>query len=570
MKTEKRNSMKNFIHLLKLAKLPWGKCVLFILASMAVSTLSVLLPEVAGEIMDGNIFDTAKIVQYALLAFGETLFGILSVALSWIVAMMISEKSATGAWNKILRLPMRYLDQEGYSSLTSRVTWEPDQVSGAISCIFYWFSSAYSLIMVYIEMFRLHTVMAAVLLSVPVLVAISMAIIGRLGYDSQKRVADALSGLTSYLAVRLPNVKMIKAFGMQHAEQENGQEFMKTRYRADMQVTLVNTISTAMQELTNAVVNLVVVVYGAYLVGSGKWELGGFVSFFLFAAQGEFIWYAQSLVMYYTDIKIGMGGCSKMAELVDAQEEDITAGKSFTVPEADLVFDHVSFSYDDQQVLQDVNLTIPAGKMTAIVGLNGSGKSTVLKLIERLYEPTSGKITYGGEDAKKYRLNDWRGSIGYVMQNSPLLIGSIADNIGYGMEQCSEEQVRGAAELVGASDFIEKMENGLDTPVGEMGSRLSGGQRQKIAIARAMIRKPELYLLDEATCGLDVCSEQEITEMLRRQLSGKTAVVISHNPEKIRMADQIVVFRDGRVDCTGTHDSLLRESELYRSFCGVK
>ena len=130
--------------------------------------------------------------------------------------------------------------------------------------------------------------------------------------------------------------------------------------------------------------------------------------------------------------------------------------------------------------------------------------------------------------------------------------------------------MRGAAELVGASDFIEKVENGLDTPVGEMGSRLSGGQRQKIAIARAMIRKPELYLLDEATCGLDVCSEQEITEMLRRQLSGKTAVVISHNPEKIRMADQIVVFRDGRVDCTGTHDSLLRESELYRSFCGVK
>ena len=574
MKTEKPKTSfaqwRDFFLFLKKAKVPWYiVLVTFFIDALGV-TLFVKLPAVLGEIMDGNIFDSVKIAQYGLLAFGETLFGILSVVLSWVIGMMICSKSALGAWSKVLRLPMSHLDQEGHSSLTSRVTWEPAQVSEAVNCIFYWCSSLYSLILVYVEMFKLHTGMATILLSVPVLVAISMAIVGRLGYDRQKRVADSLSLLTSYLAVRLPNARMIKAFGMQRAEQKAGQEYMEARYHADMKVVVVNTISTAMQELTNAFVNIVVVGYGAYLVGSGRWELGEFVAFFLFAAQGMFIWYAQSLVMYYTSIKIGMGGCSKMAELIDSDEEDISEGKSFTVPEADIVFDNVSFGYGDQYVLQNVNMTIPKGKMTAIVGTNGSGKSTILKLIERLYEPDSGKITYGGEDAQKYKLNDWRGSIGYVMQNSPLLIGTIADNISYGMEQSSNEQVADVAKLVGAYEFITKMEDGFDTPVGEMGGKLSGGQRQKLAIARAMVRKPELYLLDEATCGLDVCSEQEITEMLNKYLRGKTSVVIAHNLETIRMADQIVVLQDGRVACTGTHDSLMRDSELYRSFFGVK
>ena len=559
----------NFFKLLRSAKVPWYLYILTFLMDAAGATLFVRLPILLGELMQGDIFDQGKITQYGLLSVGNILFGFASMCLFCWVSTRIAINTTGGIWRKVLRLPARRLDQEGPSSMTSRVVNDSTWVDLAVSGIFNSLGIIYSLVLVYVEMFRMHAGMTLVLLSVPVFFVLFMAVVGRMTYRAQKRVTDALAALTSFLAVRLPNLRLVKAFGTQIPEQINGQERIDEQYHAEMKMVYVNTLSAIFQDLANAISNIVVIAYGSYLVGSGQMALSDFAVFFLFATQGDFIFNFQVLMTYYQNIKYGMGGCGKISELMDAEEEQLERQKSFTVPEADIVFDHVTFSYGGEAVLQDVSLTIPRGKVTAIVGPNGSGKTTILKLLERLYTPTSGRITYGGTDIERYHLTDWRGSIGYVVQNSPLLIGTVTDNICYGLASSDRAAAEAAARTVGADAFIREMEQGYDTSVGELGGKLSGGQRQKLAIARALAKKPDMYLLDEATCGLDACNEREITEFMNDFLRGRTAVIVAHNLDTIRMADQIIVLKDGRVEAVGDHRSLLADSELYRKFCGV-
>lgn len=559
----------SFLKMLRSAKVPWYLYILTFLMDAASATLFVRLPILLGDLMQGDIFDQGKITQYGLLSVAEILFGFAAVCLFCWVSAHIGTNTSISIWRRVLRLPSRQLDREGPSSMTSRVVNDSTYVDFAVSGIFNSLGIIYSLVLVYIEMFRMHAGMTLALLIVPIWLLVFMAVVGRLTYRNQKRVMDALAALTSFLAVRLPNLRLVKAFGTQRQEQANGQEKIDEQYHAEMKLVYVNTLSAIFQDIANAITNIIVIAYGSYLVGSGQMDPSDFAVFFLFVTQGNFIFNFQVLMSYYQNIKFGMGGCGKITELMEAEEEKLEREKSFTVPEADIVFDHVAFGYGDETVLKDVSLTIPKGKITAIVGPNGSGKTTVLKLLERLYTPTSGHITYGGVDIERYHLTDWRGSIGYVVQNSPLLIGTVTDNICYGMAVPDQAAAEAAAWEVGADAFIQTMERGYDTSVGELGGKLSGGQRQKLAIARALVTKPDMYLLDEATCGLDACNEREITEFMNGFLQGRTAVIVAHNLDTIRMADQIIVLRDGRVEAAGDHSSLLETSELYRKFCGV-
>lgn len=564
-----REQWSNFFKLIKRARVPWYLYILTFIMDALRSTLFIKLPVLLGEIMQGEIFDMGKVAQYGLLSTCSTIFGFCSVFLFGWITMKLSIATGTGVWGRVLRLPMHRLDQEGPSHLTSRVTRDTEAIDLAISGIFNLLSTLYAFVLLFVEMFKMHTGLSAVLLAVPFLVAIGMAVIGGMSYQAQRQVTDAMAKLTAFLSVRLPNFRLIKAFATHIQEQIKGAERIEEQYQAEMRVVWVNIAASLLQEIASAMTNIVVIVYGSYLVGTGRLELGSFVTFFLFVTQGNFLFNAQMLMMYYQNIKFGMGGCGKIAELMDAEEEKLEREKSFTVPEADIVFDHVSFSYGEKPVLRDLNMTIPKGKVTAIVGPNGSGKTTVLKLLERLYTPDSGRITYGGEDIERYHLTDWRGSIGYVVQNSPLLIGTVTDNICYGMTAPDRGSAQAAAREVGADAFIREMEQGYDSPVGELGGKLSGGQRQKLAIARALAKKPDMYLLDEATCGLDACSEQELTEFMSNFLRDKTAVIVAHNLDTIRMADQIIVLQDGQVNGAGSHAELLETSELYRNFCGI-
>lgn len=567
MQESSRHQWKSLFHLIRRAGVPWYLFIFTFLMDALAATLFVKLPVLLGEIMQGEIMNGGQISQYGLMCAAQVIFSFFSMMVFNLVYARVNASSSNAAWNRILHLPMRVLFREKPSTLTSRVTNDSDGVSLALSGIFNCLSMIYTMVMVYIEMFRMNSTISLMLLLIPAWLFLSMRIVGNMSYRAQKKVQNSLSAFTSYLSVRLPNMRQMKAFGTEQQEQKKGEEKIKDQYSAEMTIVKINALSSMMQNLSTTLCNIIVLAFGGYLVSTGKLEAGDLITFFIFIAQGTFTYNGENLLMYYQNIKFGLGACTKVMDMIDTDEEVMKRDKSFTVPEADLHFDHVTFAYEEKQILKDISFTIPKGRTTAIVGTNGSGKTTILKLLERFYEPDSGSITYGNENIEKYHLDEWRDSIGYVVQNSPLLQGSILDNITYGMQSPDRAAAEQAAREADAEEFIRQMPQGYESEVGELGGKLSGGQRQKIAIARAMIHHPELILLDEATCGLDACSEQEILQTLSKTLSGKTVVMIAHSVAEVQHADQIIVMHNGEVAGCGTHEELLEKNEQYQEFC---
>ncbi|MGN1251176.1 MAG: ABC transporter ATP-binding protein [Candidatus Spyradocola sp.] len=564
-----RHQWKSFFRLVKQSKVPWYLLLLTFIMDMISANLFVSLPVLLGEIMDGQIFDGGTITRYGLLSLAQVLVGFATVVLFNWVYIKMNISSGYGVWTRIIQLPMRAIMKEKPSTLTSRITDDSVGVGVALGGMFNLLGQLYTLFRVYVEMIRMNVTVSLILLIVPAWLILSMWVVGGMTYRVQMKVQNSLSAFTSFLSVRLPNMRRIKAAATENMEQQLGDRKIQEQYKAEMKMVGVSALSDTLQQIGTAIANVVVLAYGGYLTATGQMDIGDLITFFLFVTQGDFLYSSASMLMYYQNIKFGLGICAKIADLMNTEPEQVHFDKSFSVPEADIRFEDVSFGYEENMpVLEHVTCTIPSGKKTVIAGANGSGKTTILKLLERFYAPDAGNILYGTENISRYHLDEWRNSIGYVVQNSPLIRGSVADNIAYGVETPDDAEIRQAAAEADAEGFISAMEQGFDSDVGELGSKLSGGQRQKLAIARALIHHPEMMLLDEATCGLDAQSEREIDEMLDRCLAGKTIVVVSHRLKDFLNADQIIVLEDGAVAGVGTHAQLLADCEAYRSLCG--
>lgn len=235
-------------------------------------------------------------------------------------------------------------------------------------------------------------------------------------------------------------------------------------------------------------------------------------------------------------------------------------------PDQDITIEEVDFSYGDKPVLHKVSCTIPKHKKTAIVGANGSGKSTLFKLIDRLYEPDSGVIAFGGNDVQTYDLHEWRKAICLVAQDSPLMEGTIRENICYGCKRpISLEELVTVAKQARVYDFVSSLPDGFDTMVAPGGNNFSGGQRQCLAIARAIMNNPDYLLLDEATSNLDARSESMVMEALESLMQGRTTIIIAHSLSTIRNADHVIVLHEGRVENTGAPSEILQTTDNYLS-----
>jgi subfamily B ATP-binding cassette protein MsbA len=251
-----------------------------------------------------------------------------------------------------------------------------------------------------------------------------------------------------------------------------------------------------------------------------------------------------------------------LPEKPDAREQPI---------QGEIVFDHVAFAYDEScPVLRDVTFTVKPGQMIGVVGPTGGGKSTIMSLIPRFYDPSAGKVLVDGIDVRDYRLQALRNQIGYVLQETVLFRGSVRDNIAYGRAGATDEEIVEAAKLANADEFISRMPNGYQTFVGDRGDTLSGGQRQRIGIARAIIRNNPILILDEPTAALDTESERLVIEALERLMKGRTVLTIAHRLSTIRDADKIIVLKGGVVAEQGTHDQLLALGGTYAELYSVQ
>jgi ABC-type multidrug transport system fused ATPase/permease subunit len=362
----------------------------------------------------------------------------------------------------------------------------------------------------------------------------------------------------------LESVRVVKAFGRQDLEQEELNEASRATVDAALKARRVKSMLSPVVTVTVALCTAFVLWRGASLILIGTMTAGALTVFLSYLTK--FFKPVQDLAKMTNSIAQATVGVERIQAILDT-DSVIREFPNAQEPEAvrgDISFDHVAFGYNqDEPVLLDVSFTIKQGELVGIVGTTGGGKSTVVSLIPRFYDPTSGCVRVDGVDIRQYKLQSLRSQIGFVLQDTVLFRGTIRDNIAYGRSGATQKDIAEAAQLANADEFISRMPHGYDTMVGERGLTLSGGQRQRIGIARAIIRNTPILILDEPTAALDTESERLVIEALERLMKGRTVITIAHRLSTIRDADKIIVLKAGAVAEEGTHEELLALGGVY-------
>ena len=362
----------------------------------------------------------------------------------------------------------------------------------------------------------------------------------------------------------LESMQAVKAFNREDLEQEELHEVSRATVDAALKARSIKALLSPAVTITVAACTAVVLWRGAYLILGGAMTVGALTVYLSYLSK--FFKPVKDLATTTNAIAQAAVGVDRVRAILETdtvipEKADATEAPPFR---GGVEFEHVAFSYDvENPVLTEVTFTIQPGQLVGIVGPTGSGKSTVVSMIPRFYDVTKGTVKIDGHDVRDFKLKSLREQVGYVLQDTVLFRGTIADNIAFGRPGASREEIIRAAELANAHEFISRMAQGYDTMVGERGSTLSGGQRQRIGIARVMIRNNPILLLDEPTAALDTESEKLVIEALERLMKGRTVITIAHRLTTIRDADQIIVISGGVVAESGTHDELLAKNGIY-------
>ena len=410
-------------------------------------------------------------------------------------------------------------------------------------------------------------------------IALPLLALGALAFriasaDAYRLTREKIALITGYLQESLSGIRVVRSFGQERRHIARFGELNEDNRAANMTTVNLNAAYFPGVELLSALVTAEILVIGGIEAINGHTSTG--VVFGFIAALNNFFDPIQQLSQLYTTYQSGMAALDKIFELMDEQPELVDAPDALELDRirGELRFDEVSFRYgsddDGAWALRDIDLAIPPGQTVALVGETGAGKSTFAKLVARFYDPTDGRVLVDGHDLRSVTAHSLRSQMGIVPQEGFLFSGTVRENIAFGRPDASDEDVAAAAAAVGASSFIEALDHGYETQVGERGVQLSAGQRQLLAFARALVADPRILVLDEATSNVDVHTESLIEEGLRRLVAGRTAIVIAHRLSTIRHAGRIIVLEHGQIVEQGTHDELLdaqgRYWQLYRDW----
>ncbi|AMA53981.1 multidrug resistance ABC transporter ATP-binding protein/permease BmrA [Bacillus inaquosorum] len=565
-----KSKLKPFFSLVKQTNPSYGKLAFALILSIVTTLVSLLIPLLTKQLVDGFSMSALSGTQIGLIA----LVFLVQAGLSAYATYALNyngQKIISGLrdllWKKLIKLPVSYFDTNASGETVSRVTNDTmvvkelitTHISGFITGII---SVIGSLSILFIMNWKLTLL---VLVVVP-LAALILMPIGRKMFSISRETQDETARFTGLLNQILPEIRLVKASNAEDVEYGRGKMGISSLFKLGVREAKVQSLVSPLISLVLMAALVAVIGYGGMQVSSGELTAGALVAFILYLFQ--IIMPMGQITTFFTQLQKSIGATERMIEILAEEEEDTVTGKQIDNAHLPIQLDHVSFGYKpDQLILKEISAVIEAGKVTAIVGPSGGGKTTLFKLLERFYTPTSGIIRLGDEPIDIYSLESWREHIGYVSQESPLMSGTIRENICYGLERdVTDAEIEKAAEMAYALNFIKELPNQLDTEVGERGIMLSGGQRQRIAIARALLRDPSILMLDEATSSLDSQSEKSVQQALEVLMEGRTTIVIAHRLSTVVDADQLLFVEKGEITGRGTHHELMASHDLYRDF----
>jgi len=563
-------SSKAFFRLLRETKPPLPLFVVAIVLSLLSTLVSLVIPMFTKNLVDGfslSSISGSQIVWIGAAFIGMSVASGVSIFLLNYTGQRMVASLRDRLWKKMLRLPVSYFDNTRTGESVSRMTNDTgilktlisEQVSGFISGII-------SILGAVAVLFYLNWKMTLVMFAVIPHAALILVPLGRTMYKISLAMQDETASFTAALSQVLSEIRLVKASNAERQEYESGNQAIGRLLSFGVREGKVMAWISPFMAFVMMMLLVVVIGYGGMQVANGRLSAGELVAFILYLVQ--IVMPMTQLTTFFTQLQKAKGATERILQTLDAEEEPFDQGQEITKADQPLIVDGVTFAYNPEEpVLQDVSFTMEPGTVTAVVGPSGGGKTTLFALLERFYTPQQGSIRLGDAPIDSFSLRSWRGMIGYVSQESPIIAGTIRENLCYGIErEVSEAELKRAAEMAYADGFIAELPNGFDTDVGERGVKLSGGQRQRIAIARALLRDPNILMLDEATSSLDSRSEIVVQKALNNLMKGRTTIVIAHRLSTVIGADQLIFIEKGKVTGRGTHEQLLRQHAMYREF----
>lgn len=562
VKEKPRGVWKRTFGLFGKVRIPWHLYVLEVIAGIIVTRVGLLSIPYESKMQTGNIEDMSILLGYLGFSILVAAVSLLGAIPSFFASAEVTRNLQNRMISRSLRLPMTAYEKNA-SRIVSWITQDCTYANGLITALVGFLTGIVATWMSVSEMSAINTSMLFILPILGVYIIFSTWAEGKLMFLRERRGRGAMSELTAYMAEHIGFFRQIKQMNTEKQEMERGKKAIDILYHADIyravMTMLVGLVSGSIQQ----VITILVFIFGVALVRDGSMDMSQLAAFnaYILVAYQSFstIPSVYSSIMYYNGSLFYIGG------LMSEKEETYKRQESMDREDADIVFEHVGFSYGDAPVIKDASFTIPKGKVTMIAGPNGSGKTTLFKLIERFYTPDEGVIRFGESDAEQIHLDEWRRNFGYVLQEPQLFDGTVRDNITYGVDrEVSDEEVRAAAGLACADEFIREFPEGYNYEIGENGANLSAGQKQRLAIARALITDPSYLLLDECTCNVDVRTEQAVNDALFRVMKGKTVIMICHDMRMLKNADNVIVLNSGVVEASGEKDTVLQNSETLK------
>ena len=563
-KVRQKGVWKRFFHMLKLANLPYLWIAAYVALTIVEGRILILIPQVNGNFFagDASIGSVLKFIGFELLNTAVTL---VMLFFNHLIRYRTNRNLRNSLWGKILKLHPSYFDRVSSNTLISRITLDTEAVNEIVfDIVLDLLTSIYYLTLTLREMSAISLKASLIMLAFAPISVLLAFFVGRLTMKFENKSKFQMANLTEYLSELMSCLPLLKALNMQGYERRRGKKVVSEYYKANRNLIGLDFISSVIGAIVGCLPEIAIILLGVRMMKQN--ELAASEWYMFYAYSGALVGFVGTLTAIWNRSKSVQGRLNKVSDVLYEEEESIENYVKESLEAGDLSFDDVTFGYEEKIVLENVSMTFPGKQITALVGHSGAGKTTILKLLERIYEPQSGRILTGGREIASYNVRAWRENLSYVMQDPPLISGSIRENLLYGIDrEVNEYEIRDVLTQTRLTEFINSLPDGLEHEVGQFGSKLYGGQRQKIAVANAILSSADVLILDEPTASLDIISTADIVNTVR-ELSGKrTVILVTHDKQAIGAADHIIAVEEGGKISEGKLTDMLKTSGFFRT-----